>query len=788
MTSTIQRSFAGGEISPSLYARADQVKYATGLRTCRNFMVMRHGGATNRPGTYYVAEVKDSTKAVRLIKFVFNDSQTYVLEFGDQYMRVIKDGVQLESGGSPYEISTPYLEADLSDLQYVQSGDIVTIVHPGYEPRELQRTGDTSWTLTVIDFSPSLGEPGTPTITPKGTTGSTTYKYQCTAVAEETYEESLASPTGTTTTGNATLDKTNYNEVVVSPVSLPTNTLEVNVYREENGVFGFIGIMREDGGAWVFNDIGYETDLSDTPPLARNPFNAAGKYPSTATYFQQRLVFANSDNDPEKVWTSRTGDFNNFTISNPLQADDAVTFTIVDRQVNEVRHLFEIGRLVALTSGGEWTIEGDAAGILQPTAINLKQQGYNGANKLKPIIIGNNALYVQARGSLVRDLRYQFESDGYAGQDLTVFASHLFDGYTLLDWDFQQIPNSIVWAVRSDGTLLGLTYLREHNVWGWHRHDTDGEYENVCVVPEGDEDYLYCVVKRTVNGTTKRYIERLVSRQIRDFDADAFFVDSGLTYDGRNTNDSHTMTLSGGTNWTYGEEFTLTSSTSYFVAGDVGNAIVLQLLDSEGEVTDELTCEILTYTSGTEVEVLSDKDVASGFRNTAISDWNKAVDTVSGLDHLEGKILSVLADGNVLFNGDPDDDIASNFTVSSGSITLDRPYSIIHAGLPYVSDLETLDLENINGETLADKKKLINKVTLFVEESRGIFVGPDANHLREAKQRSTEDYGQPVNPLTGTIEVTCDSSWNKHGRTFVRQRDPLPLAVLAIVPNGSVGG
>lgn len=776
MPSSIQRSFAGGEVSPSMYARADQVKYATGLRQCRNFMVMRHGGATNRPGLKFIAEVKDSSKTVRLIKFVFNASQTYILEFGDEYMRVIKDGVQLESGGSPYEISTPYAEEHLSELQYVQSGDIVTIVHPNYAPRQLARTGDTSWTLSSITFEPSISAPTISSVTPQGTAGSTTYNYQVTSVKEETYEESYASSTGNTSTGNADLDKTNYNEITIGAVS---GALEYNVYREQNGVYGFIGIARPSGGSIKFKDIGYEVDTSDTPPSARNPFSS--DYPSTATYFQQRLVLANTDAEPEKVWASRTGDFKNFTISSPLQDDDAVTFTIVGRQVNEVRHLVEIGRLVALTSGGEWTIEGDAAGILQPTAINLKQQGYNGANRLKPIIVGNNVLYVQARGSVVRDLRYQFESDGYAGQDLTVFASHFFDGYTLDDWDFQQIPNSIVWVVRSDGTLLGLTYLPEHNLWGWHRHDTDGAFENVCTIPEGDEDANYVVVKRTIDGQTRRYIERLESRQISDISVDAFFVDSGVTYDGRNTNDSHTMTLSGGSTWGWGETLTLTSSTSYFSAGDVGDAIVL----NAGE--DSITCEITAYSSGTEVSVQSNKDVSSDFQGVTISNWSKAVTSVSGLDHLEGEIVSVLGDGNVLFNGDADDPKAIQYTVDTGEISLDEPFSVIHAGLPFVSDLETLDLENISGETLADKKKLIKSVTVFVEESRGIFAGPDADHLREAKQRSTENYGEPVNSLTGTIDVRLESSWNSNGRTFIRQRDPLPLSVLAIVPSGDIG-
>jgi hypothetical protein len=183
-------------------------------------------------------------------------------------------------------------------------------------------------------------------------------------------------------------------------------------------------------------------------------------------YDQQRAVFAATDYDPGKVWLSRSGSYKNFTYRSPIQDDDAITFTIAGRQVNRVQHLVEVNQLLILTSGGEWLVLGDGDGAIRPTAINLRQQGYNGSSSLAPIVVANNALYVQARGSVVRDLRYDFGSDGYTGRDLTVFAPHMVDGYQLLAWDYQQIPHSVVWSVRDDGTLLGLTYVKEHEVWG----------------------------------------------------------------------------------------------------------------------------------------------------------------------------------------------------------------------------------------------------------------------------------------------------------------------------------
>lgn len=758
-----QQSFAGGEIAPSLYGRVDQVKYATGLRTCRNFVVARHGGVFNRAGTRFICEVKDSSKRVRLIRFVFNAEQTYVLEFGDQYMRVVREGAQLESGGSPYEIATPYLEDDLSGLQFVQSGDVVTIVHPSYAPRELSRTGHTSWSLSTITFAPSISAPSGVGGT-AGPSGSDDWVYVVTAVAEETYEESL--PSSEVTINGGTPTESNPHEITWSAHA---DAVEFNIYRELNGIFSFIGIAKDTS----FQDTGIVPDVSDTPPSARNPFDASDKYPATVAYFQQRLCFAASNNEPEKVWMSKPGQFKNFSISSPLQEDDAVTFRVVGRQVNQVRHLIEVGKLLILTSGGEWLARGDQSGAVTPTSPNLSQEGYSGAAEVAPIIVGNNALYVQARGTIIRDLRYELQSDGYTGRDLTVFAAHLFDGHRVVEWDFAQIPHSIAWSVRDDGTLLGLTYVREHDVWGWHRHDThtsagQSVVENICVVPEGQRDAVYLVVKREVDGATVRYIERMEDRDAEE----PFFVDCGLTYDGRNADTGHTMTLSGGTEWTYTEDLTLTSSTAYFDAGEVGNAITLEV---DGET---ITCTIIAYVSTTEVTVQADRDVPAAFRNVAISDWTREVDELTGLDHLEDETVSVLADGNV----------EPQATVSGGAITLQRPAGVVHAGLPITADLETLNLDLPDGRSLADRNKIITKVTMFVESSRGIFAGPDADHLREYKQRSTEDYGESVRLATETIDVQTTATWNRNGRVFIRQSDPLPLSVLAILPVGDIGG
>lgn len=940
MSSLIQRSFAGGEIAPALYARADIVKYTTGLRTCRNFFIMKHGGASNRPGTGFVGEVKDSTKTIKLVPFVFNADQTYVLEFGNLYMRVHRNGAQVtlssqnitavtnanpavvtyagadtygngdevyisgvvgamanyingrnfkvaglnagantfqlnyldgtavnstgwgaySSGGTiaeVYEITTPYVEADLPELNYDQSADVITLTHPNYAPRELSRTGHTSWTLSTITFEPSTARPTGCTGT-AGAAGSNTYRYKITAINAESFEESLsglntttrnitnitqANPAVVTSNGhgfangdivyiasvagmtqvnglefevaNQTantfelrgIDSTGYTayssggtanrvSIVIASAAAPTSSapnalswslvsgaVEYNVYKELNGVYGFIGVA----GSSSFNDTGIEADTTDTPPAIRNPFNATSNYPSTSTYYQQRHLFGNTDNDPEKVWASRSANFKNMTVSSPLQDDDAVTFNLAGRQVNEVRHMIDLTELIVLTSGAEWIIKGDEAGILKPGEINPKAVSYNGSSTLPPLIVNNSALYVQARGSIIRDLLND-AIEGYKGDDLTIFSAHLFEGYTLSNWAYQQNPHSIVWVTRSDGKLIGLTYVRSHQLLAWHRHDFDGTVENVCVVPEGTEDSLYLCIKRTVNSKTVRYIERMKTRRV-DENAieDSVFADCSLSYDGWHTG-STTMTLSGGTDWTYTEELTLTASAGFFVSGDVGNAIFL--VGSDGT---EIRFTISSFTNTTVVKGRAHMTVPAGMRSVAISTWAKAVDEVTGMWHLEGKDVSVFGDGFVVAS--PNNEAYTVRTVTNGVVTLDKPYAVIHAGLPYISDIETLDIDAPQGETVSDKKKIINRVTLHVEKSRGIWVGPKPptdddddplEGLREAKVRSNEGYDEPVNLTTDKVEVNIRSEWNSNGRIFVRQVDPVPLSILAAVPAGLV--
>lgn len=520
---TLQRSFAGGEITPEMFGRIDDVKFQTGLALCRNFVTKPHGPAENRAGTKFVREVKDSTKRVRLIPFTYSTTQTMVLEFGDQYIRFHTLGSTLLDGGVPYEVATPYLESDLFDLHYVQSADVLTIVHPNYAPRELRRLGATNWTLVAINFTPSLAAPtGVSAVASGHTTAKTWYRYKVTSVSSDGLEESQGSAEAS---AKGNLLETG--GIVTISWSAVSGVSRYNVYKLQGGLYGYIG--ETDGTSIVDDNIA--PDLSKTPPIYDSVFGSAGEYPGAVSYFEQRRAFAGTTNKPQNVWMSKSGTESNFSYSLPIRDDDRISFRVAAREANTMRHIVPMGQLLLLTSSAEWRVTSQNSDAITPTTINVVPQSYVGASNVQPQIVNNTAIYCAARGGHVRELAYNWQASGFLTGDLSLRAPHLFDGFEIKDMAYAKAPFPIVWLVSSSGKLLGLTYVPEQQVGAWHQHDTDGFIESCAVVAEGQEDALYVVVKRNIDDEDVRYVERFESRQILDQN-DAYFVDCGATYDG----------------------------------------------------------------------------------------------------------------------------------------------------------------------------------------------------------------------------------------------------------------
>ncbi|HBT3179498.1 TPA: hypothetical protein MBF34_002544 [Klebsiella aerogenes] len=821
--SWIQPSFSGGEIAPSLYGRIDMAKYQVALRKCDNFIVRQYGGVENRPGTQFIAAAKYPDRKCRLIPFQFSTVQTYALEFGHNYMRVIKDGgLVLTTGDVIYELATPYADSDVFGLKFTQSADVMTIVHPSYPPKELRRYAHDNWQIVDVETKngpfEDINVDESVTVYASGTTGTITLTASSAIFGSEQvgklfYLEQPAvdsvpvwETSKTTAIDDIRRADSNYYRANTAG---KTGTLRPS-HTEGMAWDGWGGTGDDDTGVqWEYLHSGFGIaritavagdGLSATADvISRIPENAVGSdkasykwaryawnsvngYPATVVYYQQRLYFAASSAYPQTIWASRTGDYKDFGKSNPVQDDDRIVYTYAGRQVNEIRHLIDVGSLVVLTSGGEFVATGDQNKVLTPSSFSLSSQGSNGSSDVPPIAVSNIALFIQEKGSVVRDLAYSFDVDGFQGNDLTILANHLFQKRSIIDWSFCIVPFSSAFCVRDDGKLLVLTYLRDQQVFAWSPQSSAGKYESTCGIGEGSEDAIYFVVNRTINGQVVRYIERLSSRQFTN-DLDAFFVDSGLSYDGRNT-EGRTATVSGGSgNWSYQVPYTLTmSGGSYFSAGDVGAQIQFPYTGTDPvdgtDVAMQLRCDIVSVESGNSVTITANRDIPPVLRNTTTTNWTMARQTFSGLDHLEGQTVNILSDASV----------EPQKVVTGGSVTLEKPGGVVHIGLPINAQFETLDI-NINGqETLLDKKQLISTVTLVVNASRGIWASTPGGQWYEYPQREFEFYDDPVEDATGKVEVKLDSIWEKNGRLKIRQTDPLPLSVLAVIPRITVGG
>ena len=691
-----QPAFAGGELSPALWARVDTKNYALGLKTALNLTIQAHGGASNRAGLEFLGEVKASANPTRLIPFQFNEAQAYVIEFGTGYLRFWRNGgLILASGGGVYEVAAPYASADLDELVFAQEADVMYIVHPRYPVKKLARYADANWTLTEPSFTPAMVAPTGVTATVQaGTSGKTgyiahTYRYKVAAVSAATGEESLPSVEASCV-NDLSIDG-GINRVAWPAVAGASKYV---VYKFSNGSFGYIGSTTE----LLIDDENITADTADGPQIGRNPFSGAGNYPRAVTFIQQRLALASTDNEPQAVYLSQTANYENFGYASPAKDSDAITFRMRARQVNIVRSMLAARYgLLLMTSSAEWVVTGgQASDAITPSSIVIANQGYRGAAQVQPINVGEIVLFAQRSGGVVRDFSYSYGDDAWVGKDLTIMSRHLFENRSIKAWAYAQAPSSIVWVVLDDGSLVSLTYMKEHEVWAWTRHESGAGavFEDVTCIAENGEDVPYFVVRRTINGQTKRYIERLHSRAF-DHVEDAFFVDCGLTYVGA------------------------------------------------------------------------------------------PVSHLTGLSHLEGCEVVALADGNVV----------RGLTVQGGAVNLPVAAAKIHIGLPYAAVLRTLDLDlgavNELG-SVQGRFKSISKVVLRVEKTRGIFVGPrdegrDSDKIVEFKQRSTEAWNAAIGLYTGDIDMTPPPDWNRAGGMFVKQFDPLPMSILAIMPEVTLG-
>jgi hypothetical protein len=730
-------NFTGGELSPRLDGRNDLAKYASGCKTLQNMIVYPHGSAARRSGTSFVAEVENSAEKTRLIPFEFSTTQTYILEFGNEYIRFYKDGGAIleanktitgitqadpgvvsitshgfsngdtivisgvvgmtevngkrfkvanvntndfelqdidgvdvdttsftayASGGIAnrvYQIATTYLTADLFQIKYAQSADVMYLCHPEYSVKKLSRTGHTSWTITEVDFTngPYLDD------------NVTAVTFSTSAHTVGTLRDLTASTAtfASTDVGRLVRFRDGYGEIT----AFTSSTVVVITIIEDMG------------------------STSSSTDWSLGAFSDTTGYPSCVTFYEQRLVFAGTEAQPQTLYFSRSGDYENMfeNRGGTIADDDAIIYTIASNQVNAIRFLSATRTLIVGTVGGEFSVSGGGSDDpVTPTNILIKKQSNHGCANIDAIPVGNVTLFLQRAKRKIRELAYNFDVDGYVAPDMTILAEHISES-GVNEMSYQQEPNQIIWGVREDGQLIGLTYQREQQVVAWHRHIFGGAFstgtavcETIATIPTNDKEYqTWVIVKRTIDGVTRRYVEYLNQFDFDEDDETSFnFLDSQLSYDG------------------------------------------------------------------------------------------SATTTISNLDHLEGQVVSVLANGSA----HPDR------TVTNGSITLARSSTKVKVGLPYTSILQTMriDAGSQNGTSQAKTKRIYN-ITVRLYESLGVEVGPDLNNMESIPFRSSAQLmNTPIPVFTGDKEVEFRGNYETDGYIYVRQTQPLPLTVLSLYP------
>ena len=727
----VQDAFNRGEISPRLHARASLDLYRGALAKCENFLTLPHGGIRKRAGTYFVNPTKNATGKVRLIPFTFSAQQAYCLEFGHQYVRVHAYGAYLG-----IEVAAPWGAGELDGLQYVQSADVMWIVHPSHAPRKLTRMNATTWTITEVGFedgpfgAQNLDKAKTAYVsaitgnitvhanTPLFTTADIgrLFKLEMVSYAKiHPWEPHgvIAEGSGVNAITRARYEgrvyeiSTNIGESWRFGATPPTHSegmepdgpiVRDDSYQDIVGVeltylhSGF-GVARITG--IVTANTAQATVLSRFPEEVVGTSNASyqfsfgafapGSYPTAVSLFEERLFFANK----VSVYGSKTGDFSSFRVGE--KDDDALEFLLAANEANDIVWLADAEGFLAIgTIGGVRALAGSGIDeALTPSSFKNRSSSTARCSSIRPLNTGQAFLYVagskRSVAEMVAGSNGRFES-----ADASLVSEHILkSGGGAVDASYQETPDSLAWFSMTSGDLAGFSYQRDQEVRGWHRQVTQGRIESVCVTPaQNGPDDVWVVVSRTINGASLRFIEILQPAFEYGAPEDAFCVDCGLTYSG------------------------------------------------------------------------------------------PAVGTVTGLSHLNGATVNVLADG-YKYEG---------LTVSGGSLTLPdgRTAQKFHVGLPYDAGADTLELDvGARDGSIIGRRKRITKVilSLFETDLSGLTIQSMKRKRWEKVKLPTivPDDGK-MTLFTGNVEVTIDDSWEGQGKITIRHSGPGPCTVRAFIP------
>lgn len=684
------------------------------------------------------------------------------------------------SGGvsdTNYTATHPWAAADFRMLKFTQDKDTMFMAHPGYAPSKITRSGHANWAVTTITFAPAISAPGSLSLSGAGTTGgTTTWKYVVTAVDSVTQEESNISSVAQTTTGLSALTATNKITLTIGSV---TGAGSYNIYKFSNGLYGFIGTTQTT----TFDDTGIAPDTSDSVPEAKNPFNAADNYPGCVEFHEGRLTWARSNNNPNRWWASQSAQFTNMNTSTPGAKADAITMSINARRAQEIKSIVSVADLLLLTGSGPWrVVPADDTGYLSyDNTKPVSQADKCGASDLPPLVVGSEVLYVADQSASIRALDYKLENNKYNPTDISIFSRHLLKNRQIVAWGYATLPHYIAVAVTDDGIVLCGTYLKDQEVLGWTWWKTNGKFKDVAVIQENNEDGIYFLVERTINGIKKQFVERLASRSFRHVE-DANFLDCSSTYDGWNSSNTSVVLTSSG-DWQTNDTITITASANTFSAGDVGKYFNTRVEVEDGEGRKSWATarmQILAYTSATVVTATALIPIPTEVRAVSTTAWGRGVNTLTGLHHLEGQTVSALADGGVYHD----------LVVTGGSVSFASPVWKVQIGMGYTSEVQTLPLDTAGlGATYMQAMKKTTKATAYVNDTRGLWFGPSFKdgEMYESKAEIPENPNETMPLFTGVVECNITSYWNQTGGICIQQRDPLPMELLGVSVEATLG-
>ena len=733
-----QTNFTAGELTPKLAGQVDFKKYNNGVEIMENMTVFPQGGASRRYGTRFVKEVKDSSKVTRLIPFEFNIEQSYVLEFGDQYIRFYKDDGQIISSGSAYEIATPFTESMLYEIQFTQSADVMYIVHETLKPRKLSRTGHTSWTLTEVEFQngPYLD----------ANESSITFTSSHTGVG-----------TGRTLTASGTAFGYENNGFHSSDVG--------RLISMKDGWGVITGYTSATVVTWeIKQDLGSATATTD---WALGAWSEHTGYPKTVSFFEQRLIFGGNTTYPQTIWASESGFYEHFHAGDGSPADSFI-YTIAANKVNTIRWLAPARDLIVGTAGGEFKVGRPTGEPLQPDNVQITQQTTYGGYSTQPIQIGNAVLFVQRQRKKIRELAYRFEDDAYLAPDMTLLAEHI-TGNGVVDVDYAQEPQSIYWAVREDGTLLGLTYQREEDVVAWHRHIIGGSFKQTF-------DAATDVTPKTTDPNFNGYIT-ITNHGFETGDKVLYKTDGGTKLGGLQDNEYYYIIKIDANNIEFADSYeqSIDRTVLQITAGVGTQSIEAQAkVKSVCTISEDLENQTWVIVerkiNGNIVKHIEYLDKKLNMDSALSTTVNASSSTITGLDHLEGESVQILIG----------DAVYPNQTVSSGSITISLPantgYKSIEIGLGYISQLKTMRVEaGASAGTAQGRKKRYNEVLVRLHKTVGININGDQLPFRT----SSTPMGQNISEFTGDKRV-INLGWDRDGQIIIKQEQPLPMTVLGI--------